>query len=61
MTAMLRMRARALSPAFTPASAEPISISAAPSTMPDELPAWCTWSMRSTVVYLRSAVASKPI
>ena len=29
--------------------------------MPEELPAWCMCSMRSMVVYLRSAVASKPI
>ena len=61
MTAAARMRARGFSPARSPPAREPTSISAAPSTMPEELPAWCTWAMRSTVVYLRSAVASKPI
>ena len=61
ITAAARMRARGFSPAMAPPSFEPTSISAAPSTMPDELPAWCMCSMRSTVVYLRSAVASKPI
>ena len=30
----------------------PISTAAAPSTMPEELPAWCTWWMRSTCGYL---------
>ena len=43
-----RTFARGLSPAFLPHSAEPISTTAAPSTMPDELPAVCTWLMRST-------------
>ena len=61
ITAAARMRARGFSPALRAALVEPTSISAAPSTMPDELPAWCMCSMRSTVVYLRSAVASKPI
>ena len=61
ITAAARMRARGLRPAFLPPSSLPISISAAPSTMPLELPAWCTWLIFSTVVYLRSAVASKPI
>ncbi len=61
ITAAALTRARGFSPAFAPPSFEPTSISAAPSTMPDELPAWCTCSIRSTVVYLRSAVASKPI
>ncbi len=36
------IRARGLSPAFAPAPLLPISTAAAPSTMPDELPAWCT-------------------
>ena len=61
ITAAARMRARALRPAFLPPSWLPMSISAAPSTMPLLLPAWCTWLILSTVVYLRSAVASKPI
>ena len=61
ITAMLRMRARGTRPARRPASAEPISIKAAPSTMPDELPAWCRCVICSTVVHLRSAVAPKPI
>ncbi len=34
-----RMRARGFSPALAPASLVPISTAAAPSTMPDELPA----------------------
>ena len=38
--AKARMRARGFSPAALPASAEPISTAAAPSTMPEELPAW---------------------
>ena len=29
--------------------------------MPEELPAWCTWWIFSIVVYLSSAVASKPM
>ena len=28
--------------------------------MPEELPAWCTWSMRSTQWYFSSATSSKP-
>ena len=28
--------------------------------MPDELPAWCTWLIRSTQWYFSSATASKP-
>ena len=37
--AKARTRARGFRPAFAPASREPISTAAAPSTMPDELPA----------------------
>ena len=33
---------------------------AAPSTMPEELPAWWTWSIRSTQWYFSSATSSKP-
>jgi hypothetical protein len=40
------LRARGFRPAFSPASCEPISTAAAPSTMPDELPAWWTCSVR---------------
>ncbi len=43
-----RMRARGFSPSRWPTSALPISTAAAPSTMPEELPAWCTCSMRSS-------------
>ena len=35
-----RMRARGFRPSCLPISALPISTAAAPSTMPDELPAW---------------------
>jgi hypothetical protein len=28
--------------------------------MPDELPAWCTWLIRSTVTYFSSATESNP-
>src|SRR6516165_7208664 len=37
------MRARGLREARRPASALPIKTAAAPSTMPEELPAWWTW------------------
>jgi hypothetical protein len=47
--AKARMRARGLRPRRWPTSALPISTAEAPSTMPDELPAWCTWVMRSSV------------
>ena len=43
-----RMRARGFSPAFSPNSLVPIRMAAAPSTMPDELPAWWTWLIFST-------------
>ncbi len=46
--AMPRMRARGFSPWASPAALDPISTAAAPSTTPEELPAWCTWSIRST-------------
>jgi hypothetical protein len=36
------MRARGLRPCVLPAASLPTSTAAAPSTMPDELPAWCT-------------------
>ena len=47
-SAAATMRARGLKPCVLPAASLPISTAAAPSTMPDELPAWCTWWMRST-------------
>ena len=37
-----------------------MATSAAPSTMPEELPAWWTWSIRSTQWYFCSATASNP-
>ncbi|MNF05496.1 hypothetical protein D3C80_2052370 [compost metagenome] len=37
------MRARGLSPIFSPISLVPISRPEAPSTMPELLPAWWTW------------------
>ena len=43
-----RMRARGLRPAFFAAFLLPTSTAAAPSTMPLELPAVCTWWMTST-------------
>ncbi len=41
------MRARGFSPIFSPISLVPIRTPEAPSTMPEELPAWCTWSIAS--------------
>ena len=41
------MRARGFSPCASPNSRLPISSAAAPSTMPEELPAWWTWLIRS--------------
>ena len=49
-----------LRPSSAPASLEPSSTAAAPSTMPDELPAWWTWLMRSTSGCAWMATASKP-
>ena len=46
--AKARMRARGFRPACSPASLVPIRTAAAPSTMPDELPAWWTWLTFST-------------
>ena len=43
-----RMRARGFRPAFVPKRLLPTSTAAAPSTMPLELPAVCTWSIAST-------------
>ena len=41
-------RARGFRPSASPISLEPNSTPAAPSTMPELLPAWCTWFIRST-------------
>ena len=43
-----RIRARGLMPAFRAARLLPSSTAAAPSTMPLELPAVCTWWIAST-------------
>ena len=59
-TAVETMRARGVSPSAVPTSSVPIATSAAPSTMPEELPAWWTWSIRSTQWYFSSATSSKP-
>ena len=58
--AVALMRARGFRPWRTPKSREPISTAAAPSTMPEELPAWWTWLIRSRWGYFRIATASKP-
>ena len=42
------MRARGFRPSASPISLVPISTAEAPSTMPDELPAWWTWLIFST-------------
>ena len=58
--AVARMRARGFRPCRSPKAFEPIRTAAAPSTMPEELPAWWTWLMRSRWGYFRIATASKP-
>src|SRR5262245_19281328 len=55
------MRIRGFNPAFSPASLLPISTAAAPSTMPDELPAWCTWLIVSSSGCACTATASNPL
>ena len=54
------MRARGVRPCVSPACSLPISTRAAPSTMPELLPAWWTWLIFSTSWYFSSATASKP-
>src|SRR6516165_7918652 len=54
------MRIRGFNPAFSPACLLPISTAAAPSTMPDELPAWCTRLIVSSSGCACTATASKP-
>ncbi|SST09473.1 Uncharacterised protein [Acinetobacter baumannii] len=61
VTAVATIRARAFRPSSRPLASEPMSMALAPSTIPELLPGVCTCSMRSTWLYLRSAVASKPI
>ena len=59
-TAVEMIRARGVSPSEVPTSSVPIATTAAPSTIPEELPAWWTWSIRSTQWYFSSATESKP-
>jgi hypothetical protein len=59
-TATEMIRARGVRPSSTPISSVPMAMIAAPSTMPEELPAWCTWSIRSTQWYFSRATSSKP-
>ncbi len=54
-------RPRGVRPNSRPFFSLPIRIAAAPSTMPEELPAVWMWRMRSTWGYFCSATASKPI
>ncbi len=58
--AVALIRARGLRSWRTPKSRLPTSSAAAPSTMPEELPAWWTWLIRSRCGYFRIATASKP-
>ena len=59
-TAAETIRALGVSPRSVPTCSEPIATSAAPSTMPEELPAWWTWLIFSTQWYFSSATSSKP-
>ena len=59
-TAVEMIRARGVRPSDVPTSSVPIAITAAPSTMPEELPAWWTWSIAGTQWYFSSATSSKP-
>jgi hypothetical protein len=54
-------RARLAGRASRPAASLPTRTAAAPSTMPDELPAWCTWRIRPPADSGSSATWSKPI
>ncbi len=54
------MRARGVSPAALAPRLLPISTAAAPSTMPEELPAWWTWVIASTSGCAWVATAAKP-
>ena len=46
--AVARMRARGVTPLASTQASDATTAAAAPSTTPDELPAWWTWSMWST-------------
>ena len=59
-TAAEMIRARGVRPSEVPTSSVPMATMAAPSTMPEELPAWWTWSIFSTQWYFSSATSSKP-
>ena len=59
-TAVATIRARGVSPRSLPTCSLPTATIAAPSTMPEELPAWCTWSIFSIQWYFSSATLSKP-
>ena len=48
LSAAATMRARGFRPWVLPAASEPTSTAAAPSTMPEELPAWWTWLISSS-------------
>ncbi len=60
VTAVATMRPRGARPASRPACSLPMSTMAAPSTMPEELPAVCTWLIFSTQWNFCRATASKP-
>ena len=53
--------ARGFKPCSLTAFSEASNTTAAPSTIPDELPAWWTWLMCCTSGYFCNATASKPI
>src|SRR5580658_4180402 len=59
MAAVARTRARGVAPLARTHASDATSAAAAPSTTPDELPAWCTCSIRSTSGYFDSAISSK--
>ena len=46
--AVARTRARGVTPLASTQASDATTAAAAPSTTPDELPAWWTWSMWST-------------
>jgi hypothetical protein len=48
IAAVARMRARRVTPLARVHASEATTTAAAPSTTPDEFPAWCTCSIRST-------------
>ena len=52
--------ARGLIPIASPYSLDPIKMPAAPSTIPDELPAWWIWLIFCRCGYFISATLSKP-